>query len=268
MVRILSFSRKGFVSDGHNNIGKYCSFEYWLGFLWLSTKSYFSVTISTAVILFKWYCFVQKVKELLVSFGALKAFNLVKDAATGLSRGYAFCEYLDPLVTDTVGSLIDYIRIIQFEKSCFQRRSKAYMVCHLATRSLSCNWPVLVQRRPQWVNSLKFISYQDLNVIFSEIKVPSANSSLPVQVQVPGFTVSSGQSGPATEILCLLNMVAEEELLDDDEYEGKRFLVLIDCFIKNHLKAFYQQKSWKISKTNVKNMVASKAWKSHVQSKV
>ncbi len=46
------------------------------------------------------------------------------------------------------------------------------------------------------------------------------NSSLPVQVQVPGFTVSTGQSGPSTEILCLLNMVAEEELLDDDEYEG------------------------------------------------
>ena len=35
-----------------------------------------------------------------MSFGALKAFNLVKDAATGLSKGYAFCEYADPSVTE------------------------------------------------------------------------------------------------------------------------------------------------------------------------
>jgi splicing factor U2AF subunit len=35
-----------------------------------------------------------------MSFGPLKAFNLVKDAATGLSKGYAFCEYSDSVVTD------------------------------------------------------------------------------------------------------------------------------------------------------------------------
>jgi len=40
------------------------------------------------------------VKELLMSFGSLKAFNLVKDAATGLSKGYAFCEYADSSVTE------------------------------------------------------------------------------------------------------------------------------------------------------------------------
>lgn len=42
----------------------------------------------------------DQVKELLTSFGPLKAFNLVKDSATGLSKGYAFCEYLDPSITD------------------------------------------------------------------------------------------------------------------------------------------------------------------------
>ena len=41
-------------------------------------------------------------KELLTSFGDLKAFNLVKDSGTGLSRGYAFFEYLDGSVTDAV----------------------------------------------------------------------------------------------------------------------------------------------------------------------
>ncbi|KAJ8389106.1 hypothetical protein AAFF_G00123120 [Aldrovandia affinis] len=40
------------------------------------------------------------VKELLTSFGPLKAFNLVKDSATSLSKGYAFSEYVDISATD------------------------------------------------------------------------------------------------------------------------------------------------------------------------
>lgn len=46
--------------------------------------------------------FVIQVKELLTSFGPLKAFNLVKDSATGLSKGYAFCEYVDVNLNDQV----------------------------------------------------------------------------------------------------------------------------------------------------------------------
>ena len=42
----------------------------------------------------------EQVKELLTSFGQLKAFNLVKDTTTGLSKGYAFAEYLDTTITD------------------------------------------------------------------------------------------------------------------------------------------------------------------------
>uniref|UniRef100_A0A671LR11 Splicing factor U2AF subunit n=1 Tax=Sinocyclocheilus anshuiensis TaxID=1608454 RepID=A0A671LR11_9TELE len=42
----------------------------------------------------------DQVKELLTSFGPLKAFNLVKDTATGLSKGYAFCEYVDVNIND------------------------------------------------------------------------------------------------------------------------------------------------------------------------
>lgn len=42
----------------------------------------------------------DQVKELLLSFGQLRAFNLVKDVATGLSKGYAFAEYIDFAITD------------------------------------------------------------------------------------------------------------------------------------------------------------------------
>lgn len=42
----------------------------------------------------------DQVMELLKSFGELRAFNLVKDSQTGTSKGYAFCEYADPSITD------------------------------------------------------------------------------------------------------------------------------------------------------------------------
>ncbi|ALC41330.1 U2af50 [Drosophila busckii] len=42
----------------------------------------------------------EQVKELLVTFGQLRGFNLVKDTLTGLSKGYAFCEYADPSLTE------------------------------------------------------------------------------------------------------------------------------------------------------------------------
>lgn len=36
-----------------------------------------------------------------------------------------------------------------------------------------------------------------------------------------GIDLSQG-AGPATTVLCLMNMVAEDELRDDHEYEGKQ----------------------------------------------
>lgn len=47
-------------------------------------------------------CDAVQVKELLMSFGQLRAFNLVKDSSTGLSKGYAFAEYVDISMTDQV----------------------------------------------------------------------------------------------------------------------------------------------------------------------
>lgn len=46
---------------------------------------------------------------------------------------------------------------------------------------------------------------------------PGMIMSLPVQIQVPGFQTTG--LGTPTEILCLMNMVTEEELVDDEEFE-------------------------------------------------
>jgi len=42
----------------------------------------------------------DSIKKLLQSYGPLGAFNLIKDANTGLSKGYAFFEYQDPSIID------------------------------------------------------------------------------------------------------------------------------------------------------------------------
>jgi splicing factor U2AF subunit len=49
--------------------------------------------------------------------------------------------------------------------------------------------------------------------------VVNAAPNAPVALQVPGLSFTPG-GAPATDVLCLLNMVTEEELVDDDEYEG------------------------------------------------
>lgn len=42
----------------------------------------------------------EQVIELLIAFGELKAFILVKDSGTEESRGIAFCEFVDPAITE------------------------------------------------------------------------------------------------------------------------------------------------------------------------
>ncbi|XP_041362449.1 splicing factor U2AF 50 kDa subunit-like [Gigantopelta aegis] len=113
----------------------------------------------------------DQVKELLTSFGPLKAFNLVKDSATGLSKGYAFCEYVEVSVTD---------------QSCA---------------------------------GLNGMQLGDKKLIVQRASVGAKNAgNAPVQLQVPGLNLTQG-SGPATEVLCLMNMILPEELEDEEEYE-------------------------------------------------
>jgi len=119
----------------------------------------------------------DQIKELLSSFGQLKAFNLVCDAGTQLSKGYAFAEYIDPNITDQA---IDGLNGMQLgdKKLVVQRAS-------VGKRE---GGPTPLMPEPA------------------------------VQLQVEGLN-SIGGVGPATEILVLMNMVSEEELRDDEEYE-------------------------------------------------
>ena len=62
--------------------------------------------------------------------------------------------------------------------------------------------------------------------------VTATSIGVPVQVQVPGLNITAGP-GQTTDVLCLLNMVTEDELQDDDEYDGlsifKVFYKMLQC---------------------------------------
>ncbi|XP_006635146.1 splicing factor U2AF 65 kDa subunit isoform X2 [Lepisosteus oculatus] len=118
----------------------------------------------------------DQVKELLTSFGPLKAFNLVKDSATSLSKGYAFCEYVDVSVTDQAVAGLNGMQLGD-KKLIVQRAS---------------------------------VGAKNAN--------PSAIIEAPVTLQVPGLQALQN-TGIPTEVLCLLNMVMPEELVDDEDYE-------------------------------------------------
>ncbi|XP_020626592.1 splicing factor U2AF 65 kDa subunit-like [Orbicella faveolata] len=121
----------------------------------------------------------DQVKELLASFGELKAFNLVKDSATGLSKGYAFCEYVDLTITDVAITGLNGMQLGE-KKLIVQRASVGAK---------------------------------------TNMNNPDAMNMIPAQMQIPGLDMSANLHNSATEVLCLMNMVEIEELMDDEEYE-------------------------------------------------
>ncbi|GAA57078.1 hypothetical protein CRM22_006892 [Opisthorchis felineus] len=128
----------------------------------------------------------DQVKELLLSFGPLKGFNLVKDGSTGLSKGYAFCEYVDPNVTDHACAGLNGMQLGD-KKLIVQRASVGAK--HNATTAA----PALLQ-------------------------LPGLTDTLVQNTTGTGnITIRSG--GPPTEVLCLMNMIDPAELEDDEEYE-------------------------------------------------
>ncbi|CAN6485453.1 unnamed protein product [Victoria cruziana] len=70
-----------------------------------------------------YYLTEAQIRELLESFGPLRGFVLVKDRDTGNSKGYAFCVYQDPSVTDIACAALNGLKM--GEKTLTVRRATA-----------------------------------------------------------------------------------------------------------------------------------------------
>lgn len=116
----------------------------------------------------------DQVKELLTSFGMLKSFTLVKDSSTGESKGYAFCEYIDP------------------------------------------------KNAEQAIEGLNGMSLGEKKLIVNRAganqKQTSASAVAGIPLPIQGMDLMSTLN-EATEVLCLMNMITLDDLLDDDEYQ-------------------------------------------------
>lgn len=73
-----------------------------------------------------------------------------------------------------------------------------------------------------------------------QLSCANARNSMPAgafpQIQVAGIDLSHG-AGPPTEVLCLMNMVTEDELKDDEEYEGSFMQIIL---LKKDEKLYFQ----------------------------
>ncbi|EMC95127.1 hypothetical protein BAUCODRAFT_526859 [Baudoinia panamericana UAMH 10762] len=114
----------------------------------------------------------EQVQELLVSFGELKNFVLVKDAGTDQSRGIAFCEYKDAKNTTDIA-----------------------------------------------VESLNGMELGDshLKVQRASIGTQQVGGEMTVNAMSMMASAAGGADRDASRVLCLMNMITPEELMDADE---------------------------------------------------
>lgn len=121
----------------------------------------------------------DQVIELLKAFGEVRAFNLVREANNGASKGFAFCEYVDPALTDLACQGLNDMELGD-RKLIVQRASAG-------------------QRGPGAVSGMTGANAGALS---------SRSFGLP----------NSNEPGEPTKCMTMLNMVTPQELIDDGEY--------------------------------------------------
>ncbi|KAF2719952.1 hypothetical protein K431DRAFT_227527 [Polychaeton citri CBS 116435] len=114
----------------------------------------------------------DQVKELLVAFGELKSFILVKDVSNDQSRGIAFCEYLD--AANTTDIAVD-----------------------------SLNGMELVDKK--------------LKVQRASIGIQQVGGEVSVGAMSLMAGSSADENKDQSRVLCLMNMITPEELMDAEE---------------------------------------------------
>ncbi|KAK7327907.1 hypothetical protein VNO77_22000 [Canavalia gladiata] len=133
-----------------------------------------------------------QMRELLQAFGPLRAFDLVRDKDTGNSKGYGFCIYQDPAVTDIACASLNGLKM--GDKTLTVRR--ATVSGHSKTEQEN----IFAQAQQHIAMQKIALEVSGLNIPGVE-RVPTANDESP------------------TKILCLTEAVSTDQLVDNEEYE-------------------------------------------------
>jgi hypothetical protein len=100
----------------------------------------------------------DQVKELLTSFGQLRAFNLVKDSATGLSKGYAFCEYGEYGITDQAIAGLNGMQLGEKKIDCATCKRWSKKCCISKCCSCSASSPRNSKYLWSWLDNRSYLS--------------------------------------------------------------------------------------------------------------
>lgn len=131
-----------------------------------------------------------QIRELLESFGPLRGFDLVKDRDTGNSKGYGFCIYQDPAVTDVACAALNGLKM--GDKTLTVRR---------ATASAG-------EAKPE---QEYILAQAQQHIAIQKMALQAGGVNLPTLGVAPAET--------PTKVLCLNQAISADDLKDDEEYE-------------------------------------------------
>lgn len=160
----------------------------------------------------------EQVRQILQAFGALKAFNLVADRDTGASKGYAFCEYADPSITDTAIQGLSVLSIAG--KPLTVRRAN---VATAAGGPVPLSATASVDPASAALQSLAASTVAALNAATAAASGGGTSVASPPAGAPSAAAAAAAASTPVAAavtdtVVRLSNMVSRDELLDDGEY--------------------------------------------------
>nr|XP_012568737.1 splicing factor U2af large subunit B-like isoform X2 [Cicer arietinum] len=132
-----------------------------------------------------------QMRELLQAFGPLRNFDIVRDKETGNSKGYGFCIYQDPAVTDIACASLNGLKM--GDKTLTVRR--ATVSAHSKTEEEH------IFARAQQHIAMQKTAFEVSGINISEVERMPTNDESP------------------TKVLCLSEAVTTDQLMDNGEYE-------------------------------------------------
>jgi splicing factor U2AF 65 kDa subunit len=172
-----------------------------------------------------------EVKELLASFGALRAFHLVTDGGNGPSRGFGFCEYLDPSVTNAACEGLN--------DTLLQGRALVVQRAHVGASNNGGGPPGGGMPGPGGVGG---IGQADPFVPSGALENPDTrtilNMGIPSGAIVHALFENASPESPS-RVVQLLNLVWREDVQDDDDFEDVKADIIEQCSKFGTLLSWY-----------------------------